>query len=89
VFVPYKGAAARAVTDLLAGQTQMTIEGATTPSCPHVTAGKVRALAVTSVTRIAEIADVPTMLEWRLPRISAVVVDPACWRRRAPQPFVV
>jgi len=61
VFVPYKGAAA-SVTDLLAGQTQMTIEGATT-LLPHVTAGKVRALAVTSVTRIAEIADVPTMLE--------------------------
>jgi tripartite-type tricarboxylate transporter receptor subunit TctC len=61
VFVPYKGAAA-SVTDLLAGQTQMTIEGATT-LLPHVKAGKVRALAVTSAARIAEIADVPTMIE--------------------------
>lgn len=61
VFVPYKGAAA-SVTDLLAGQTQMTIEGATT-LLPHVVAGKARALAVTSRTRIAEIADVPTMIE--------------------------
>jgi tripartite-type tricarboxylate transporter receptor subunit TctC len=61
VFVPYKGAAA-AMTDLLAGQTQMTIEGATTV-LPHIAAGRVKALAVMSTERLAEIPDVPTMLE--------------------------
>jgi tripartite-type tricarboxylate transporter receptor subunit TctC len=61
VFVPYKGAAA-SMTDLLAGQTHMTIEGATTV-LPHVAAGRVRALAVMRAERLAEIPDVPTMLE--------------------------
>jgi tripartite-type tricarboxylate transporter receptor subunit TctC len=61
VFVPYKGAAA-SMTDVLAGQMQMTIEAATT-AVPHVQAGRVRALAVMSPERIADIPDVPTMLE--------------------------
>jgi tripartite-type tricarboxylate transporter receptor subunit TctC len=61
VFVPYKGAAG-SVTDLLAGQIQMTIDGATT-LLAHIIAGRVRALAVMSTTRIAEIPDVPTMIE--------------------------
>jgi tripartite-type tricarboxylate transporter receptor subunit TctC len=41
---------------------QMTIEAATT-AVPHIQAGRVRALAVTSPERIADIPDVPTMLE--------------------------
>jgi tripartite-type tricarboxylate transporter receptor subunit TctC len=61
VFVPYKGAAA-SMTDVLAGQTQMTIDGMTT-AVPHIQAGKVRALAVLSPERVAEIPDVPTMIE--------------------------
>jgi tripartite-type tricarboxylate transporter receptor subunit TctC len=61
VYVPYKGAAA-SMTDLLAGQTHMTIEGATTV-LPHIQAGRVRALAVMSADRVAEIPDVPTMIE--------------------------
>ena len=61
VFVPYKGAAA-SMTDVLAGQTQMTIDGMTT-AVPHIQAGKVRALAVMSAERNAEIPDVPTMIE--------------------------
>jgi tripartite-type tricarboxylate transporter receptor subunit TctC len=61
VFVPYKGAAA-SMTDVLAGQMQMTIEGMTT-AVAHIQAGKVRALAVMSPERIAEIPGVPTMIE--------------------------
>jgi tripartite-type tricarboxylate transporter receptor subunit TctC len=61
VFVPYKGAAA-SMTDVLGGQMQMTIEALTT-AVPHIQAGKVRALAVMSPERIADIPDVPTMLE--------------------------
>ena len=44
LYVPYKGAA-QAMTDLLAGQMHMTIEGATT-LLAHIQSGKVRALAV-------------------------------------------
>lgn len=40
LYVPYKGAA-QAMTDLLAGQMHMTIEGATT-LLPHIQSGKVK-----------------------------------------------
>jgi tripartite-type tricarboxylate transporter receptor subunit TctC len=60
-FVPYK-TAAQATIDVLAGQMNMTFEG-TTAIVPHIKSGEVRALAVTSPTRIAEIPDVPTMDE--------------------------
>jgi tripartite-type tricarboxylate transporter receptor subunit TctC len=61
VFVPYKGAAP-ALTDLLAGQTQMTMLS-TTVIVPPILAGRLRALAVTSATRWPELPDVPTMQE--------------------------
>ena len=47
---PYKGAA-QAMTDLLAGQMHMTIEGATT-LLAHIQSGKVRPLAVMSPQRM-------------------------------------
>jgi tripartite-type tricarboxylate transporter receptor subunit TctC len=59
--VPYKGAA-QAMTDLLAGQTHMTIEGATT-LLPHIHSGKVRPLAVLSPRRVPALPEVPTMME--------------------------
>jgi tripartite-type tricarboxylate transporter receptor subunit TctC len=61
IFVPYKGAAP-AITDLLGGQIQMTA-AAKSVLLPHIQAGKMRALAVTSATRWPELPDVPTMLE--------------------------
>jgi tripartite-type tricarboxylate transporter receptor subunit TctC len=72
VFIPYKGAAA-SMTDVLAGQTQMTIDGLTT-SIPHIQSGKVRALAVMSAERVPEIPDVPTMAESGYPGF-----PPASW----------
>jgi tripartite-type tricarboxylate transporter receptor subunit TctC len=50
------------MTDLLAGQMHMTIEGATT-LLPHIQSGKVRALAVMSPQRLPALPDVPTMIE--------------------------
>jgi tripartite-type tricarboxylate transporter receptor subunit TctC len=61
VLVPYKGAAP-ALTDLLAGRTQMTILS-TAVIVPPILAGKLRALAVTSGTRWHELPDVQTMTE--------------------------
>jgi tripartite-type tricarboxylate transporter receptor subunit TctC len=61
IFVPYKGAS-QATADVLAGQMNMTFEG-TTAIVPYIKSGQLRALAVTSPTRIPEIPDVPTMDE--------------------------
>lgn len=61
VFVPYKGAS-QATADVLAGQMNMTFEG-TTGIVPYIKTGQLRALAVTSPDRVAEIPDVPTMDE--------------------------
>jgi tripartite-type tricarboxylate transporter receptor subunit TctC len=60
-FVPYKGAA-QALTELLAGQTQVTLL-ATVVMLTPVQEGKLRALAVTSAARLSEFPDVPTMKE--------------------------
>ncbi|AGU52713.1 putative Bug-like extra-cytoplasmic solute receptor, TTT-family [Variovorax paradoxus B4] len=59
--IPYRGTAP-AVNDLLAGQLQALFTGA--PALlPHIKAGKLRALAVSSPRRIALLPDVPTVAE--------------------------
>jgi tripartite-type tricarboxylate transporter receptor subunit TctC len=59
--VPYKGSAP-AVSDLLAGQVQMMVDGL--PSAlPHVKAGKLRAIALTSLHRAPSLPDLPTIAE--------------------------
>jgi tripartite-type tricarboxylate transporter receptor subunit TctC len=60
-FVPYKGAA-QALTELLAGQTQVTLLATVVMIAP-VQEGKLRPLAVTSAARLSEFPDVPTMKE--------------------------
>ena len=59
--VPYKGGAP-AVTDTVAGQTQL-LFSAGTQTLPHVKAGKLKLLAVTESTRSQLLADVPTVAE--------------------------
>ena len=61
VFVPYRGMA-HAMTDLVAGQIQMMIDGIGS-LLPHIRDGKVRALAVTGNTRSADLPNIPTMIE--------------------------
>src|SRR5262245_3986231 len=65
VYVPYKGSAA-SITDLLGGQTHMTIDGLT-GLYPLIRDGKVRALAVARPTRWPPLPDVPTMAESGFP----------------------
>jgi tripartite-type tricarboxylate transporter receptor subunit TctC len=59
--IPYKGSAP-AVTDLLGGQVESMFDNA--PSAlPHIKAGKLRAIAVTSAQRSPFLPDVPTIAE--------------------------
>ena len=67
VHVPYRGAAP-AVQDLLAGQVQMTVLDVSV-LLPHIRAGNIKALAVTSKTRSALLPDVPTTAEVGLPTV--------------------
>lgn len=63
--VPYKGSAP-AVTDLLGGQVESMFDNA--PSAmPHVKAGKLRAIAITSRERSSLLPDVPTIAESGFP----------------------
>jgi tripartite-type tricarboxylate transporter receptor subunit TctC len=69
VHIPYKGTGP-ALTDLLGGHIPMAF--APIPaSHPNVTAGKLRALAVTSIARSGLLPDVPTMVEAGLPGFDA------------------
>ena len=61
IHVPYKGGAP-ALTDLLGGQVDATFMNINT-GLPHVKAGKLRALAITSSKRSPLLPDVPTMEE--------------------------
>jgi tripartite-type tricarboxylate transporter receptor subunit TctC len=67
--IPYKGSAP-ALQDLLAGQVQLMFDNLP-PSLPQIKAGKLRALAVTSLARAPALPDVPTLAESGLPGFEA------------------
>jgi tripartite-type tricarboxylate transporter receptor subunit TctC len=67
VHVPYKGAAP-AVNDLLGGQVQMAILDVPV-LLPHIRAGKLKALAVTSAKRAPSLPEVPTTAEANYPKV--------------------
>lgn len=60
--VPYKGAGP-ALTDLIGGQVQVLFDNLSS-SIEHIRAGKLRALAVTTVTRAKAMPDTPTVSEF-------------------------
>jgi tripartite-type tricarboxylate transporter receptor subunit TctC len=67
--VPYKGSAP-AVSDLLGGQVQIMFDNL--PSAlPHIKAGKLKALGVTSAKRAPALPDVPTIAESGVPGYEA------------------
>jgi len=61
VHVPYKGSS-QAITDLMSGQVTMLVDNAPS-SLPFVQQGKLRALGVTSLKRMPNLPDVPTIDE--------------------------
>jgi tripartite-type tricarboxylate transporter receptor subunit TctC len=65
--IPYKGGAGPAVTGLIAGETQLMFT--TAPSAlGFIRGGRLKILGVTSAKRIAQLPDVPTMVESGFPR---------------------
>ena len=66
--VPYKGAA-RALTDLMAGQIQMLFDSS---ARQHVESGKLRALATTGLARWFLLREVPTLDELGLKGFQAI-----------------
>ena len=61
VHVPYKGSG-DAIKDLLAGVVAMNFD-TMPPVMPHIQAGKLRGLAISTPTRLAQLPEVPTFLE--------------------------
>lgn len=71
--IPYRGTAP-SVTDLLAGQVQALFTGV--PALlPHIRAGKMRALAVSSPRRLAVLPEVPTVAESGVPGTKGFEAD--------------
>ena len=86
VHIPYKGTGP-ALTDLLGGHIPMAF--APIPaSHPNVTAGKLRALAVTSTTRSNLLPDVPTMVEAGLPGFDASLYYGLAAPAGTPRPII-
>jgi tripartite-type tricarboxylate transporter receptor subunit TctC len=86
VHVPYKGNAA-ALLDLVTGRVQMMFSNMLT-AMPHVRAGKLRAIGISSAKRSPQAPDLPTIAESGLPGFSAMpwygVLGPAA----LPRPIV-
>jgi tripartite-type tricarboxylate transporter receptor subunit TctC len=86
VHVPYKGNAA-ALLDLVAGRVQIMFSNMLT-SMPHVRAGKLRAIGISSAKRSPQAPDLPTIAESGLPGFSAVPWYGAFGPAGLPRPIV-
>jgi tripartite-type tricarboxylate transporter receptor subunit TctC len=69
--VPYKGTGP-ALTDTIGGQTNAML-GSTASTLPHVRTGRLRALAVTSSTRLASEPDIPSVAQAGVPGYETVL----------------
>jgi tripartite-type tricarboxylate transporter receptor subunit TctC len=83
--VPYRGSAPM-LTDLLAGQVQIAFDNLQ-PSMPHINAGKLRALAVTTVTRSDALPDLPTVADF-MPGFEASTWNGVCTPKNTPAEIV-
>ncbi len=69
VHVPYRGGAL-SIADVIAGNVQLTFEAAS-PLLGHIRDGRLRALAVLSKARLADLPDVPSSAESGYPTVAA------------------
>ena len=68
--VPYRGSAAQAAADLLAGRVAMSFVNTST-TLAHIAGGQLRAIGVAELKRIAAAPDIPTLDESGLPGFEA------------------
>jgi tripartite-type tricarboxylate transporter receptor subunit TctC len=83
--VPYRGSAPM-LTDLLAGQVQVSFDNLQS-SVPHIKAGKLRALAVTTATRSEALPDLPTVADF-VPGYEASTWNGLCAPKNMPAEIV-
>ena len=83
--VPYRGSAPM-LTDLLAGQVQVAFDNLQ-PSLPHIKAGTLRALAVTTATRSEALPDLPTVADF-VPGYEASTWNGVCAPKNTPAEIV-
>lgn len=84
--IPYKGSGP-AMTDLMGGHVLTMVE--TVPAAlPHIKAGKIRALAVTTPQRISMLPDVPTAAEAGLPGFEVSSLFGILVPTGTPQPII-
>ena len=86
VHVPYRGTAL-AVADLLAGQVTMVFADPVS-ALPHLQAGTLRALAVTTKTRSPVAPEVPTVAESGYPGFEAIAWHGILAPRNTPRPII-
>ena len=70
VYIPYKGGV-QAVTDTMAGQTQVVMNGMLA-TWPHVQSGKLKVLGISKATRMPLVGNIPTLAEQGLPGFEAI-----------------
>ncbi len=85
LLVPYKGAVG--ITDLIAGQVHTTFAGFV-QTMPHVRAGRLRAIAVSSAQRSALVPDLPTVAEAGVPGYEVTVWYGLVAPAKLPRPIV-
>jgi tripartite-type tricarboxylate transporter receptor subunit TctC len=86
VHVPYKGTG-NAMADLLAGQVVLMFDQPVS-SLPHVQAGKLRVLGITSARRFPTLAEFPTVAEQGLPGFEAISWAGVCAPGPTPRAIV-
>ncbi len=86
VHVPYKGTG-NAMADLLAGQVVLMFDQPVS-SMPHVQAGKLRVLGITSGRRFSTLKDIPTVAEQGLPGFEAISWSGVCAPGGTPKPVI-
>jgi len=85
VHVPYKGAVS--IPDVIAGRIQMLFSGVP-QALPHVQAGRLRAVAVTTPARSPAVPEVPTVAEAGVPGFDVTVWYGILATGRTPKPIV-